>query len=115
MEDFRTALQQMRKMGSMEDILGMLPGMKAQLRGVKNLAPAEAELNKIEAVICSMTFRERQDPVRVLNGSRRKRIAQGSGTLVSDVNHLVKQYQEMRKMMKRMKVGGAWRALGLGS
>jgi len=116
LDDFRTALKQMRKMGPLEDLVGMIPGMKAQLRGVKNLAPAEAELKKIEAIICSMTLKERRDPVRVLNGSRRQRIARGSGTAVSDVNHLVRQYQEMCKLMKRMKSGGGMlRALGLGS
>jgi signal recognition particle subunit SRP54 len=113
LDDFRTALGQMRKMGSVEDLLGMIPGMKARMRGVQTMAPAEAELKKIEAVIGSMTPSERQDPVRVLNGSRRKRIAAGSGTSVSDVNSLVKQYQEMRKMMKRLKGGGVGRALGL--
>ena len=114
LDDFRTALGQMRKMGSVEDLLGMIPGMKARMRGVQTMAPAEAELKKIEAVICSMTDSERRDPVRVLNGSRRKRIAAGSGTSVSDVNSLVKQYQEMRKMMKRLKGGGGiGRALGL--
>jgi signal recognition particle subunit SRP54 len=113
LDDFRAALRQMRKMGSVEDLLGMIPGMKARLRGAESLAPAEAELKKIEAIICSMTPAERRDPVRVLNGSRRKRIAQGSGASVSDVNSLVKQYQEMRKMMKRLKGGGAFRALGL--
>ena len=112
LEDFRTALGQMRKMGSVEDLLGMIPGMKAKLRGGPTLAPAEAELKKIEAIIGSMTSGERRDPVRVLNGSRRRRIAQGSGTAVSDVNSLVKQYQEMRKMMKRLKGGGLGRALG---
>ena len=114
LEDFRSALGQMKKMGPLEDVLGMLPGMKAQLRGVKNLAPAEKELKKIEAIICSMTPRERRDPVRVLDGSRRKRIAAGSGTLVQDVNALVKQYQQMKKMMQRLKGGGMLRALGLG-
>ena len=69
-------------------------------------------MKKIEAIIGSMTSGERRDPVRVLNGSRRRRIAQGSGTAVSDVNSLVKQYQEMRKMMKRLKGGGLGRALG---
>jgi len=113
LDDFRTALRQMRKMGSVEDLLGMIPGMKARLRGAESLAPAEANLKKIEAIICSMTPAERRDPVRVLNGSRRKRIAAGSGASVSDVNSLVKQYQEMRKMMKRLKGGGAFRALGL--
>lgn len=104
LDDFLSQLQQVRKLGSFEQILGMLPGMgniKKQLEGV-DVDLNGKEIKHIEAIIRSMTPRERAD-VSLLNGSRRKRIAQGSGTRVQEVNKLLKQFAEMRKMMKKMK------------
>jgi signal recognition particle subunit SRP54 len=96
-------MRQIRKMGSMTDILKMIPGLSRALP--KDFEIPEADVKRIEAIICSMTQRERQNP-DILNGSRRKRIAQGSGTQVADVNRLVKRFEEARKMMKQMGFGG---------
>lgn len=104
LDDFLDQLQQVRKMGSFEQILGMLPGMgniKKQLEGV-DVDFNGKEIKHIEAIIRSMTPRERAD-ISVINGSRRKRIAAGSGTRVQDVNKIIKQFAEMKKMMKKMK------------
>ncbi len=98
LEDFLGELQRLRKMGPLDQVLGMIPGVK--VRGVAGGDAGEKELKKIEAIIRSMTPEERRDP-RVIDGSRRRRIAAGSGTLVQDVNRLLNQFQEMRKMMKR--------------
>ena len=103
LDDFLGQMRQIRKMGSMTDILKMIPGMSRALP--KDFEIPEADVKRIEAIICSMTHRERQNP-DILNGSRRKRIAQGSGTQVSDVNRLVKRFEEARKMMKQMGFGG---------
>jgi signal recognition particle subunit SRP54 len=103
LDDFLNQMRQIRKMGSMTDILKMIPGVSRALP--KDFEIPEADLKRIEAIICSMTKRERQNP-DVLNGSRRKRIAQGSGTQVADVNRLVKRFEEARKMMKQMGFGG---------
>lgn len=103
LDDFLSQLQQVRKMGSFEQILGMLPGMgniKKQLEGV-NVDLNGKEIKHVEAIIRSMTLKERAD-VNLLNGSRRKRIAMGSGTRVQEVNKVLKQFAEMRKMMKKM-------------
>lgn len=91
-------------MGSIGDLLKMIPGMKKMARGGE-LEEAQSELVKIEAIIDSMTFQERHNHL-ILNGSRRKRIARGSGTSVSDVNRFLKQYQQARKMMKKLSSGG---------
>jgi signal recognition particle subunit SRP54 len=99
LEDFRDQLRAVRKMGSMGDLLGMIPGMKKMIRGV-DMDKAEVELRRIEAIIGSMTKEERRDH-SILNGSRRKRIAAGSGTSVADVNRFLKQYLETKKVMKR--------------
>lgn len=104
LDDFLDQLQQVRKMGSFEQILGMLPGMgniKKQLEGV-DVDFNGKEIKHIEAIIRSMTPQERAD-ISVINGSRRKRIAAGSGTRVQDVNKIIKQFAEMKKMMKKMK------------
>ncbi len=85
-------------MGPLDQVLGMIPGIK--VRGVAAGDAGESELRKIEAIIRSMTPEERRSPV-IIDGSRRKRIAAGSGTSVQDVNRLLNQFQEMRKMMKR--------------
>jgi signal recognition particle subunit SRP54 len=103
LDDFLSQMRQIRKMGSMTDILKMIPGVSRALP--KDFEIPEADLKRIEAIICSMTSRERQNP-DILNGSRRKRIAQGSGTQVADVNRLVKRFEEARKMMKQMGFGG---------
>ncbi len=99
LEDFYSQLQQIKKMGSLEQILGMIPGLNKQLRK----APVDDKaIVRVEAIINSMTPEERRKP-QIINGSRRRRIAMGSGTKVQDVNQLLRQFQEMRKMMKRMK------------
>jgi signal recognition particle subunit SRP54 len=100
LEDFRDQLRQVRKMGSLEDILGMIPGM-GKLKGMTSAVPMDAEMNKVEAIINSMTMKERQNP-QILNASRRRRIAAGSGTTVQDVNRLVKNYTQSLKVLKRM-------------
>lgn len=102
MDDFLNQLNQIRRLGSFQSILGMIPGMGKFKDQLKNVDLEGGEIKKIEAIIQSMTPKERQEP-GILNGSRRKRIAQGSGTQVQDVNRFVKQFMEMRKMMKRMK------------
>jgi signal recognition particle subunit SRP54 len=99
LEDFLGQLQRLKKMGPVDQLIGMLPGMK--VKGA--LAPdvGEGELKKIEAIIRSMTPEERRSP-QLIDGSRRKRIARGSGTAVQDVNRLLDQFQQMRRMMKRV-------------
>lgn len=106
LEDFLGELQRLRRMGPLEQVLGMLPGVK-----FKGPAPGDAgekELRRIEAVIRSMTPEERRSP-QIIDGGRRKRIAAGSGTSVQDVNRLLARFQDMRKMMKRFsKMAGAF-------
>jgi signal recognition particle subunit SRP54 len=92
-------------MGSIGDLIGMIPGMKKFAKGGE-LAGADDELKKIEAIIDSMTRQERHNHL-ILNSSRRKRIAGGSGTSVADVNRFLKQYEQARKMMKKLSSGGA--------
>ncbi len=104
LEDFREQLQQVKKMGSIEQILSMIPGM-GRLKLPKDLQGSEKDLVKIEAIINSMTPKERRLP-EILNGSRRLRIAKGSGTSVQDVNQLLKQYLQMKKMLRQFKRGG---------
>jgi signal recognition particle subunit SRP54 len=101
LDDFYSQLQQIKKMGPLGDLLKMIPGMGQLSAQLPSGPEAERELRKVEAIISSMTRAERADPA-ILNGSRRKRIARGSGTTVSDVNHLVKQFEEMRKLMKQL-------------
>jgi signal recognition particle subunit SRP54 len=105
LEDFRKQLLQIQKMGSLEDIMGMIPGL-GKLKSLKNVTPDEKEFVKIVAIIDSMTKKERLDH-RIINGQRRKRIAKGSGTTVQDINRLLKNYNEMRKMMKKLTKGGS--------
>ena len=105
LEDFRSQLKQVKKLGSLEDILGMLPGM-GKLKQLKNLKPDEKELVKVEAIINSMTHDERRR-FKIINGSRRRRIATGSGTKVQDVNRLLKNFVQTKKMMEQFtKKGG---------
>jgi signal recognition particle subunit SRP54 len=98
LDDFLEQLQQLKKMGSIGNLMGMMPGMPKEL---KNADIDDDDLKPIEAIIRSMTPEERAQPV-IINGSRRMRIAEGSGTQVGDVNRLVKQFGEMQKMMKKM-------------
>ncbi len=101
LDDMLDQLRSIRKMGSLSSVLGMLPGMGKQL---KNANVDDAQLDRVEAIILSMTPEERRDP-RIINGQRRARIAAGSGRSVTEVNALLKQHQQMKKMMKGM-VGG---------
>jgi len=105
LEDFRDQLLRLRKMGSMEEILGMIPGLGAKAKELKGMAPDEGELKRVVAIIDSMTAQERRN-ARILNGSRRKRIAAGSGTTVQDVNRLMKNFQQAEAMIQRMTKGG---------
>ena len=98
-------------MGSMESILKMIPGAGKALKQMQGTQLPDKELKKIEAIINSMTARERRDH-RVLNGSRRLRIARGSGTTVQDVNQLLKRFTEAQKMMKKMQKMGPQRPQG---
>ncbi|MPL60382.1 Signal recognition particle protein [bioreactor metagenome] len=99
LDDFLDQLQQVKKLGPLEQVLSMLPGM-GNMKQLKDVKIDEKELSRVEAVIKSMTKKERRDPA-LINGSRRKRIAMGSGTRVQDVNKLLKQFAEAKKMMKR--------------
>jgi signal recognition particle subunit SRP54 len=103
LEDFLQQMRQVRKMGPLSGILGMLPGMGA-MKQLKNADIDEGELDRVEAIILSMTPAERANP-GIIKGSRRKRIANGSGTKVQNVNALVKQFDQMRKMMRSMASG----------
>ena len=98
LDDFLEQLQQLKKMGPLSGIVGMLPGVPKEM---KNAELGDDQVKVTEAIIRSMTFEERRSP-EIINGSRRSRIAKGSGTQVSDVNRLIKQFTEMQKMMKRM-------------
>jgi signal recognition particle subunit SRP54 len=100
LEDFRDQLKQIRSMGSIQDIMGMIPGL-GKIKALKNVAPDEKELIKTSAIIDSMTRKERLNYL-IIDGQRRKRIAKGSGTSVQDVNILLRNYAEMRKIMKKM-------------
>lgn len=101
--DFLSQLQQIKKMGNIKDLVGMIPGMGKALKGIDI---DDDSFRPIEAIIRSMTIQERENP-EILNGSRRKRIAVGSGTSIQEVNNLLKQFGEMKKMMKTMnKMGG---------
>lgn len=103
-DDFLKQMEQIKKMGNMKDLLGMIPGVG---KAIKDIDIDDNDLIPIEAIIKSMTPKERSNP-EILNGSRKQRIANGSGTSVQDVNQLLKQFEQMRKMMKSMnKMGGA--------
>ncbi len=101
LDDMLDQLRQIRKMGSLTSVLGMLPGVGKQL---KNAKIDDGQLDRVEAMILSMTLAERQNP-KLINGSRRLRIAAGSGTSVQQINELLKQYEQMKKMMKSMVSG----------
>ena len=102
LDDFLAQLRQMRKLGSMSDIMKMIPGLS---RAMPNVDIDERDVKRIEAIICSMTRHERARP-SLLNASRRRRIALGSGTHVSDVNRLMKQFDASRQLMKQLGGGG---------
>jgi signal recognition particle subunit SRP54 len=102
-DDFLKQIQQVKKMGNMKDLVGMIPGMGKAMKGVD---VEDDAFKGIEAIIQSMTKQERVNP-KLLNGSRKKRIASGSGTSVVEVNQLIKQFSQMGKMMKMMQGGGA--------
>lgn len=106
--DFLSQLEQIKKMGNIKDLLGMIPGMGKALR---NIDVDDDSFKPVEAIIRSMTDEERENP-QIIDGSRRKRIAKGSGTSVQEVNNLLKQFQDMKKVMKTMnKMGGGKRAM----
>jgi signal recognition particle subunit SRP54 len=104
LEDFRDQLGKIRKMGSLKDILSMIPGFR-KIKALKNADLDESELVRTAAIIDSMTMKERRNYL-IIDGQRRKRISKGSGTSVQDVNRLLKNYSEMKKMMKKMSKGG---------
>ncbi|GAB3154969.1 signal recognition particle protein [Microbacterium neimengense] len=112
LEDFLEQLQQMKKMGSMKKMLGMLPGMGQMKQQLDNFD--EREIDRTEAIIRSMTLAERRNP-KLLNGSRRLRIARGSGMTVTDVNQLVQRFDQAAKMMKTVARGGVPSMPGVGS
>lgn len=105
--DFLSQLQQIKKMGNIKDLMGMIPGMG---KAMKDIDIDDNAFKNIEAIIKSMTPVEREDP-SLMNGSRRKRIADGSGTTIQEVNQLLKQFEEMRKMMRMLSGGGGKNAL----
>ena len=102
LEDFASQLKQLRSMGPLGQLMDMVPFFKGAKGLPKEMAGEEKELHRYEAIIASMTPLERREPA-VINGSRRARIARGSGTSVSDVNRLLKQYAQLKKMMKGLK------------
>jgi signal recognition particle subunit SRP54 len=102
LEDFLEQMQQVKKMGPIQNLVGMLPGIPKEL---KNAEIDEKEIGRIEAIIRSMTPEERREP-QIMNGSRRLRVAQGSGTTTNEVNQLLKQFKDMQKMMRMFGKGG---------
>jgi signal recognition particle subunit SRP54 len=110
LEEFQLQLQQIKKMGSVGSLLELIPG-GAKIASQVDAGKADQEMTRVEAIINSMTLEERRNPA-ILNGSRRRRIAQGSGTTVTDVNRLMKQFMEMKKMMQRVSKLGVRSLLG---
>jgi signal recognition particle subunit SRP54 len=100
LEDFRDQLKTIRKMGPLEQIIGMIPGM-GNVKALAENKPDEKQMSRVEAIIGSMTPEERRKQ-HIINGSRRKRIARGSGTSVEEVNRLLKQFVQMQKMLKQL-------------
>jgi len=100
LEDFRDQLKTIRRMGPLESIIGMVPGM-GNVKALAENKPDEKQLSRVEAIINSMTVEERRKQ-HIINGSRRKRIARGSGTSVEEVNRLLKQFVQMQKMLKQL-------------
>src|SRR5207247_11459399 len=112
LEDMLESMQQMQKMGPLGQVMSMIPGL-GNLAGEAQAAVDRGDLRRTEAIIRAMTAPERRDPT-ILNGSRRRRIAAGSGTSLPEVNRLVKQFGEMQKLMKQF-AGGGKRAAAMGS
>jgi signal recognition particle subunit SRP54 len=112
--DFLTQMQQIKKMGGMGSILSMMPGMGSQLSGV-DMDEGEKSMRRVESIILSMTKEERANP-NLMNPSRKQRIARGAGVEISEVNRLVKQFDQMKKMMKQMPglMGGGKKRGGFG-
>jgi signal recognition particle subunit SRP54 len=110
LEEFQLQLQQIKRMGSMSSLLEMIPGGN-KLASQVDAGKAEQEFKRVEAIINSMTLEERRNPA-ILNGSRRRRIAHGSGTTVTDINRLMKQFMEMKKMIQRVNKMGVRSLLG---
>ncbi len=110
LEDFLDQMQQVRKMGPMSQVLGMIPGFRNAAKA-KDLQVDDGQLDRVEAIVRSMTVQERRHP-EIINGSRRRRIAAGSGTSVQEVNQLLSQFKQMRKLMKQMGRGGLPALLG---
>jgi signal recognition particle subunit SRP54 len=111
LDDFLTALRQMQKLGPLEGLLGMLPGVNKKMLKQAKVDPRR--LKHVEAIILSMTPEERARP-KILNGSRRARIAKGSGRKVQEVNQLMKQFQPMQEMMKQLQKSGMMGMMGGG-
>ncbi len=105
LEDFRSQLQQMKKLGSLESIMGMIPGMGKMMKQMEGMQPPEKEMKRIEAIINSMTPKERANHT-IINGSRRLRIAKGSGTTVQEVNQLLKRFVEAQKVVQQLQKMG---------
>ena len=103
-EDFRDQMRKMRKIGSLESILKLIPGMGGLRQKLGDMQVPEKEMAKVEAIINSMTHAERRAP-KIINGSRKQRIAKGSGTSVAQINQLLKQFETMRTMMKKLSTG----------
>jgi len=99
-DDFLMQLKELKKMGPLNEVLAMIPGLSGKMKQLKDVNVDERQLSRVEAIICSMTKMERRRP-DIIDSSRKKRIAAGSGTRVQDVNSLLKQYEETKKMMKR--------------
>jgi signal recognition particle subunit SRP54 len=104
LEDFQKQIRQLKNMGSIESLMGMIPGL-GKLKKLRDAKPDEGELKKIEAIISSMTLEERRNHL-IIDASRRRRIADGSGVSVADVNQLLKNFVETKKMMQRFTKGG---------
>jgi len=107
LEDFYSQIQQIKKMGNIKDLAAMIPGVG---KAIKDVDMDNNSFKSIEAIIQSMTKEEKNDPA-ILNGNRRKRIAMGSGTSIAEVNRLVKQFEDMRKVMKTVAGGGGKNAM----
>jgi len=105
LEDFVEQLRQVRRMGPIGQVVGMLPGFRGAMSKIKDASLDERQLDRVEAIIQSMTPSERQRPDSI-NGSRRQRIARGSGTSVQEVNQLLAQFKQMQKLMRRFGKGG---------
>lgn len=105
LEDFRSQLQQVKKLGSLDSIMGMIPGMGKVMKQMEGMAPPEKEMKRIEAIINSMTMKERANHT-IINGSRRLRIATGSGTSVQEVNQLLKRFMDAQRMMQQFQKMG---------